>query len=258
MSREMLLLVDALAAKPNKKKEIRGAGTGAGVGHQAYPRRSRRARFDRRNTGNYESFRRWQVVPDDEYVNEYLQVPFRGAEGRCRTSRLAILEEALEPIDFGRIGAQAAKQVILQKIRDAEREQILNDFLERKNISFPAPSSAWSAATRVIEAGKIEALPPRPDDPQGENLRVGDRVKAICCASTAAPAAPRSSCRARRPNSSSACSKLEVPEISDGLMEMRPAPATPVCAPRSPSSPTTRASTRSAPASACAVRASPR
>ncbi|MCP2821224.1 transcription termination/antitermination protein NusA, partial [Salmonella enterica subsp. enterica serovar Typhimurium] len=43
------------------------------------------------------------------------------------------IEEALEPVDFGRIGAQAAKQVILQRIRDAEREQILNDFLERKD-----------------------------------------------------------------------------------------------------------------------------
>jgi N utilization substance protein A len=45
-----------------------------------------------------------------------------------------VVEEPLEPVEFGRIGAQAAKQVILQKIRDAEREQILNDFLERRTI----------------------------------------------------------------------------------------------------------------------------
>jgi N utilization substance protein A len=44
-----------------------------------------------------------------------------------------VIEEPLEPVEFGRIGAQAAKQVILQKIRDAEREQILNDFLERQD-----------------------------------------------------------------------------------------------------------------------------
>jgi N utilization substance protein A len=49
------------------------------------------------------------------------------------------IEEGLEPIDFGRIGAQAAKQVILQKIRDAEREQMLNDFLIARNSSSPAP-----------------------------------------------------------------------------------------------------------------------
>jgi hypothetical protein len=59
------------------------------------------------------------------------------------------VEEGLEPIDFGRIGAQAAKQVILQKVRDAEREQILNDFLERKEyIISGSPSSAWSGAMR--------------------------------------------------------------------------------------------------------------
>jgi N utilization substance protein A len=64
------------------------------------------------------------------------------------------LEEALEPIDFGRIGAQAAKQVILQKIRDAEREQILNDFLERKEHLVTGTIKRMERGNAIIETGK--------------------------------------------------------------------------------------------------------
>ena len=112
------------------------------------------------------------------------------------------IEEPLEPIEFGRIGAQAAKQVILQKIRDAEREQILQGFPRRAARSWsPARSSASSAATPSIESGRIEAVLPRDQMIPKENLRVGDRVRACCCASTATCAARNWCCRARRRNS---------------------------------------------------------
>ena len=88
------------------------------------------------------------------------------------------LEEALEPIDFGRIGAQAAKQVILQKIRDAEREQILNDFLDRKEHVVSGTIKRMERGNAIVEAGKIEAMLPRDQMIPKENLRVGDRVKA--------------------------------------------------------------------------------
>ena len=88
------------------------------------------------------------------------------------------LEEFLEPIDFGRIGAQAAKQVILQKIRDAERDQILNDFLERKEHLVTGTIKRMERGNAIIEAGKIEAVLPRDQMIPRENLRIGDRVKA--------------------------------------------------------------------------------
>ena len=87
-----------------------------------------------RETGDYESFRRWTVVPDEEHEEPAHQIAITDAAERDPELKLGdVIEEPLEPVEFGRIGAQAAKQVILQKIRDAEREQILNDFLERKD-----------------------------------------------------------------------------------------------------------------------------
>ncbi|TMG72453.1 MAG: transcription termination/antitermination protein NusA, partial [Betaproteobacteria bacterium] len=75
-----------------------------------------------RNTGDFESFRRWKVVADETVENPAQQVAFSEAQKQYPDIQLEdYIEEPLEPIDFGRIGAQAAKQVILQRIRDAER-----------------------------------------------------------------------------------------------------------------------------------------
>src|SRR5574343_459876 len=82
------------------------------------------------------------------------------------------------PIDRGRIGAQAAKQVILQRIRDAEREQILSDFLSRGEHIVSGTIKRMERGNAIIEAGKIEALLPRDQMIPKENLRVGDRVRA--------------------------------------------------------------------------------
>ena len=134
-----------------------------------------------RTTGDYHSFRRWQVVAD-----ETLEAPEReydagaGARAQCRTFKLdEYIEEPLEPVEFGRIGAQAAKQVILQKIRDAEREQILSDFLARKEHLVTGTIKRIERGNAIIESGRIEALLPRDQMIPKENLRVGDRVRAF-------------------------------------------------------------------------------
>ena len=88
------------------------------------------------------------------------------------------IEEPLEPVEFGRIGAQAAKQVILQKIRDAEREQILNDFLQRKEQLVTGVIKRMERGNAMIESNRVEALLPRDQMIPKENLRVGDRVRA--------------------------------------------------------------------------------
>ena len=86
-----------------------------------------------RETGDYESFRRWTVVPDEEHEEPAHQIAITDAGERGRRREAGRRDRgAARAVEFGRIGAQAAKQVILQKIRDAEREQILNDFLERR------------------------------------------------------------------------------------------------------------------------------
>src|SRR3546814_13953638 len=81
------------------------------------------------------------------------------------------------PEEFGRIGAQAAKQAILQKIRDAEREQVLNDFLERGENIISGTVKRMDKGDAIIETGKIEARLPRSETIPKENIRIGDRIR---------------------------------------------------------------------------------
>ncbi len=225
MSREMLLLVDALAREKNVAKEIVfGAlelALASATKKRIHDEADVRVSIDR-NTGNFESFRRWQVVADNEYVNEFLQVPLSDAQKDDPDVEPGdYLEEALEPIDFGRIGAQAAKQVILQKIRDAEREQILNDFLDRKEHVVSGTIKRMERGNAIVEAGKIEALLPRDQMIPKENLRVGDRVKAYLLRIDRNARGPQIILSRTAPEFVIKLFELEVPEISDGLMELK-------------------------------------
>jgi hypothetical protein len=135
----------------SKGNRLRGARIRARVGDQeALPEPGdRRARVDRPRDG------RLRLVPalDQSCPTRSTRSPRTRSRSPMPAERDPelklgdVVEEPLEPIEFGRIGAQAAKQVILQKIRDAEREQILNDFLERDDNLLTARSSASSAAT---------------------------------------------------------------------------------------------------------------
>ena len=225
MSREMLLLVDALAREKNVAKEIVfGAlelALASATKKRIHDEAEVRVSIDR-NTGNYDSFRRWQVVADNEYVNEYLQVPLSDAQKDDPEVEAGdYLEEPLEPIDFGRIGAQAAKQVVLQKIRDAEREQILSDFLSRGEHIVSGTIKRMERGNAIIEAGKIEALLPRDQMIPKENLRIGDRIKAYMLRIDRNARGPQIILSRTAPEFVIKLFELEVPEISDGLMELK-------------------------------------
>jgi len=225
MSREMLLLVDALAREKNVNKEIVfGAlelALASATKKRIHDEADVRVSIDRA-TGNYDSFRRWQVVADDEYVNEYLQVPLSDArKDDPEVESGDFLEEPLEPIDFGRIGAQAAKQVILQKIRDAEREQILADFLDRQEHVVSGTIKRMERGNAIVEAGKVEALLPRDQMIPKENLRVGDRVKAFLLRIDRNARGPQIILSRTAPEFVIKLFDLEVPEIGDGLMELK-------------------------------------
>ena len=225
MSREMLLLVDALAREKNVNKDIVFSALelalASATKKRIHDEADVRVVIDR-NTGNYESFRRWQVVDEHEYVNEYLQIPL--SEAKKDDPEVEIgdsLEEPLEPIDFGRIGAQAAKQVILQKIRDAEREQIISDFLERKEHIVSGTIKRMERGNAIVESGKIEAVLPRDQMIPKENLRVGDRVKAYLLRIDRGARGPQLILSRTAPEFVVRLFELEVPEIEDGLMELK-------------------------------------
>src|SRR6185437_4521885 len=182
MNRELLLLVDALAREKNVPKDIVFTALESALASATKKRFAQdidaRVSIDR-ETGDYDSFRRWTVVPDEEHEEPARQIAITDAAERDPPLALGdVIEEPLEPVEFGRIGAQAAKQVILQKIRDAEREQILNDFLDRDDNLLTGTVKRIERGNVIVESGRIEGMIPRDQLIPKENLRVGDRVRA--------------------------------------------------------------------------------
>ena len=141
----------------------------------------------------------------------------------ARGASADFVEEPLEPIEFGRIGAQAAKQVILQKIRDAEREQILNDFLERKEHLVTGTIKRMERGNAIIESGRLEALLPRDQMIPKENLRIGDRVRAYLLKIDRSSRGPQLILSRVAPEFLVKLFELEVPEIEEGLLEIKAA-----------------------------------
>jgi N utilization substance protein A len=227
MSRELLLLVDALAREKNVDKD-----TVFGALEQALASATKkrfkedaevRVEIDR-DTGDYKSFRRWHVVPDEAFEAPERQMLLREAQEQVPDIELdEYIEEPLEAVEFGRIGAQTAKQVILQKIRDAEREQILNDFLARKEHLVTGTIKRIERGNAIVESGRIEAILPRDQMIPKENLRVGDRVRAFLLKIDRSSRGPQLVLSRVVPEFLIKLFELEVPEIEEGLLEVKAA-----------------------------------
>jgi len=227
MSREILLVVDALAREKNVDREIVFSALELALASATKKRyhdeAEVRVAIDR-ETGEYESFRRWDVVADEEYVDEGRQMPLSEAQKKNSETQVGeIFEEHLEPIEFGRIGAQTAKQVILQKIREAEREQILSDFLMRKEHLVTGVIKRMERGNAIIESGRIEAVLPRDQMIPRENLRIGDRVRAFLLKIDRQARGPQLILSRVAPEFLVKLFELEVPEIEEGLIEIKAA-----------------------------------
>jgi N utilization substance protein A len=227
MSRELLLLVDALAREKNVPRDIVFGALEMALASATKKKVNEDAdvRVEiNRDDGSYESFRRWLVVADGTVENPEQQTSLGDAQKQIPDIQLEdFIEEGLEPIDFGRIGAQAAKQVILQKIRDAEREQVLNDFLERKEFLVSGTVKRMERGSAIIEAGRVEALLPRDQMIPKENLRPGDRVRAWLMKIDRQARGPQLILSRTSPEFITKLFALEVPEIEDGLLEIKAA-----------------------------------
>ncbi|MFN7836162.1 MAG: transcription termination factor NusA [Burkholderiaceae bacterium] len=227
MSREILLLVDALAREKNVEKEIV-----FGALEQALASATKK-RFDEevdvrvainRDTGDYDTFRRWQVVSDEDYYDPAVQAHIDIAQKQIADVEVNDhIEEPLEPVEFGRIGAQAAKQVILQRIRDAEREQILNDFLARDERIVIGSVKRMERGDAIIESGRVEARLARDQMIPKENLRIGDRVRSYLWKVDRTIRGPQVMLSRTVPEFMIELFGMEVPEIEQGLLEIKSA-----------------------------------
>lgn len=225
MSREILLLVDALAREKAVEKEI--VFTALELALASATKKRFQEDIDLyvtidRVTGAYQSFRRWLVVDDEAVEDSVRQIALSDAVTTHAQAQVGeYIEEPLESIEFGRIGAQAAKQVIFQKIRDAEREQTLNDFLDRGDFLVTGTIKRIERGNAIIESGKIEAELPRDQMIPKENLRVGDRVRAYLYKVDRSSRGPQLKLSRISPDFLMKLFELEVPEIEEDLLEIK-------------------------------------
>lgn len=228
MSRDLLLLVDVLAREKNVDEEVVFGALEHALA-QATKKRfpgevDIRVEIDR-DTGEFRSFRRWHVVPDEAG----LQLPdqeilhFEAVEDDPEIQIGDYIEEEIESVDFGRRFAQDTKQVVLQRIRDAEREQILADFLERGDSLVTGTIKRMERGDAVVESGKIEARLPRDQMIPKENLRVGDRVRAYILRIDRNARGPQVILSRTAPEFIMKLFELEVPEIEQGSLVIKSA-----------------------------------
>ncbi len=218
---------DALAREKNVDKDVVFAALEFALASATKKKYSEdidvRVSIDRAS-GDYSPFRRWQVVEDELVEFPERQIGLSEAQQRDPNLKLEdFIEEPLERVEFGRIGAQAAKQVILQRIRDAEREQILNEFLSRGDELVTGTIKRMERGNAIVESGRLEALLGRDQMIPKENLRIGDRVRGWVMKIDRTARGPQLLLSRTAPQFIMKLFELEVPEIEEGLLEIKSA-----------------------------------
>jgi N utilization substance protein A len=226
MNREMLMLVDAISREKNVERDVVFGAVEAALAQatkKLYPGDVDIRVVVDRDSGSYDTFRRWLVVPDsaglqnpdaEELVSDVREDIADIEEGDY-------IEKPVDSVPIGRIGAMAAKQVILQKIRDAEREMLLNDFMSRGDKIFVGTVKRMDKGDIIVESGRVEGRLRRSEMIPKENLRTGDRVRAMIMeVDLTLRGAPIILSRSS-PEYMIELFRQEVPEIEQGLLEIK-------------------------------------
>ncbi len=226
MNRELLMLVEAISREKNVERDVVFGAVELALA-QATKKLYEgevdiRVAIDR-DSGDYDTFRRWVVVPDDAGLqNPEAEEMLMDAEERVPGIQVGqYIEEQIESLPIGRIGAMTAKQVILQKIRDAEREMLLNEFMARGEKIFTGTVKRMDKGDIIVESGRVEGRLRRSEMIPKENLRNGDRVRAMIMeVDLTLRGAPILLSRAA-PEFMIELFRNEVPEIEQGLLEIK-------------------------------------
>jgi N utilization substance protein A len=226
MNRELLMLVDAISREKSVERDVVFGAVEAALASatkRLYPGEVDVRVSINRDTGEYETFRRWIVVPDEAGLqNAEAEEMLSDAIDRIADIEVGdYIEESIESVPIGRIGAQAAKQVILQKIRDAEREQLLNDFLARGERIFVGTVKRLDKGDVIVESGRVEGRLKRTEMIPKENLRTGDRVRAFISEIDSTARGPQIMLSRSAPGFMMELFRQEVPEIEQGLLEIK-------------------------------------
>jgi N utilization substance protein A len=226
---EILMIVDSVSREKGIEKEIIFQAIEAALATATRKKHEldidARVAVDRQS-GEYETFRRWEVVADD---SEEFESPMR-QKLMVEASQIdpdievgEYIEEPLEPVKFGRIAAQAAKQVIVQKVREAEREQIVELFEDRKGEMMTGVVKRMERGDAIVELSGAESLLSKHKMIPREGLRPGDRIRVYLEDVQLVPRGPQLFLSRTAPELLIELFKLEVPEAGEGLITIHSA-----------------------------------
>ncbi|MFB6261206.1 MAG: transcription termination factor NusA, partial [Thiohalorhabdaceae bacterium] len=226
MSSEILMVVDSVARQKGVDKDIIFSAMEAALATVTKKKygQEKAIRVDiNKDTGDFRTVRYWTVVPDDAELEDPEQ-EMHLSEARKMDPEVevgGVVEQELEPIEFGRIAAQTAKQVILQKVREAERDMVVEEYKEREGELITGVIKRVERGNAIIDLNRTEALLPRSEQIPRENLRPGDRVRAYLYDVRRTQSGPQVFLSRTHPQLIVRLFELEVPEINEGIIQIR-------------------------------------
>ncbi|MBL1294534.1 MAG: transcription termination/antitermination protein NusA [Thiotrichales bacterium] len=226
MNKEILLVVDSVSNERGVSKDVIFEAIELALA-TATKKRNRvdidaRVAIDR-TTGDYETFRRWLVI-DDEAELEFPEQQLRLSDAREQDASIAAdgyIEEPMDSVEFGRIAAQTAKQVIVQKVREAERAQVLDAYKDRVGELLTGVVKRLDRGNVIVDlGGNAEAVILREELIPREAVRTGDRIRGYLKEVRAEIRGPQLFVSRVAPEMLIELFKLEVPEVGEELIEI--------------------------------------
>ncbi|WP_144393048.1 transcription termination factor NusA [Pleionea sediminis] len=228
MSKEILLVVDAVSNEKDVEPELIFEALEAAIATATKKKNGGeievRVAIDR-VSGEYDTFRRWEVVAD---TDEGLESPFTQislSAAQVEEPEIQVgeyVEEQIESIEFGRIAAQTAKQVIVQKVREAERAKVVRAFEGRVGELITGVVKKANRDSIILDLGNnAEAIVPREEMITRESVRTGDRVRGLLYAVKPEARGPQLFVSRTRPEMLIELFRIEVPEIAEEVIELK-------------------------------------
>jgi len=226
MSKEIILVVDAVSNERGIDKDVVINAIESALEAATKKRYSGdvelRVSIDR-NTGEYQTFRRWLVLGEDEELeNEDAQITLDQAhEKQADIAAGDYIEELVDSVEFGRIAAQTAKQVIIQKVREAERAKVIDQYQDRVGELLTGIVKRIDRGNVILDlGGNAEAVITRDELVPREAVRPGDRLRGYLKQVRAEVRGPQLFISRVAPELLIELFKLEVPEVGEALIEI--------------------------------------
>lgn len=228
MNKELLLIADAVSNEKGVRKDVVLQAIQAALESATRKLTNKdigvRVELDAR-TGDYETFRYWEVVSDETLEFPERELTLTQARERSPSINIGeFIEEPMESVAFGRIAAQTARQVIMQKVREAERQQVVDQFQNKLGQLIYGTVKKVTRDNIIIDlGGKAEAFMPREEILPNEMFRPNDRVRAYLYEITPQARGPQLFVSRIRNEMLIELFRIEVPEIGENIIDVKAA-----------------------------------